>query len=262
MVACQEISPEDVALVRAERLDAVAEQPLGADDSAWTQVRTSPPLPKAAVADQPLEADDSGEVVKALAWATGLKEHALIVGLAESLPDVVLEEQRRAYRAREPKKPKTEPLKILVYPHLLRSRMQVAAALNADLRRKGWVSGTRLPHGACSQFMASRLIWSRGTCFSDRQKMQQLRRWHQTWLADTRLQHPSAPTQLRRSRTTLHAWSNARRRQHTEQGRPVSCPWLRQTLYEWFVATRYSIDWKRVQQGFPKQQSKQVHGAL
>ena len=89
MVACSEISPEDVALVRAERLDAVAEQPLGADDSAWTQVRTSPPLPKAAVADQPLEADDSGEVVKALAWATGLKEHALIVGLAESLPDVV-----------------------------------------------------------------------------------------------------------------------------------------------------------------------------
>ena len=37
---------------------------------------------------------------------------------------------------------------------------------------------------------------------------------------------------------------------------PVSCPWLRQTLYEWFVATRYSIDWKRVQHGFPKQQSK------
>ena len=104
MVACQEISLEDVALVRAERLDAVAEQPLGADDSAWTQVRTSPPLPKAAVADQPLEADDSGEVVKALAWATGLKEHALIVGLAESLPDVVLEEQRRAYRARAKKR--------------------------------------------------------------------------------------------------------------------------------------------------------------
>ena len=255
MVACQEISLEDVALVRAERLDAVAEQPLGADDSAWTQVRTSPPLPKAAVADQPLEADDSGEVVKALAWATGLKDHALIVGLAESLPDVVLEEQRRAYRAREPKKPKTEPLKILVYPHLLRSRMQVAAAWNADLRRQGWVEGTRLPHGACSQFMASRLIWSRGTCLSERRKIEQLRRWHQTWLADTRLQHPSAPTQLRRSRTTLHAWSNARRRQHTEQGRPVSCPWLRQTLYEWFVATRYSIDWKRVQQGFPKQQS-------
>ena len=260
MVACQEISLEDVALVRAERLDAVAEQPLGADDSAWTQVRTSPPLPKAAVADQPLEADDSGEVVKALAWATGLKEHALIVGLAESLPDVVLEEQRRAYLATKAiaagPKPVTEPPKILVYPHLLRSRMQVAAALNADLRRKGWVNGTRLPHGACCQFMASRLIWSRGTCLSERRKIEQHRRWHQTWLADTRLQHPSAPTQLRRSRTTLHAWSLARRRQHTEQGRPVSCPWLRQTLYEWFVATRYSIDWKRVQQGFPKQQSK------
>ena len=261
MVACQEISPEDVALVRAERLDAVAEQPLGADDSAWRQVRTSPPLPEAAVADQPLEADDSGELVKALAWATGLKEHALIVGLAESLPDVVLEEQRRAYLASAAvaagSKPETEPPKILVYPHLLRSRMQVAGALNADLRRKGWVNGTRLPHGACAQFIASRCIWSKGTCVSEKRKQEQLRRWHQTWLADTRLQHPSAPTQLRRSRTTLHAWSNARRRQHKEQGRPVACPWLRATLYEWFVATRYAIDWKRVQQGFPKQQSKQ-----
>ena len=260
MVACQEISLEDVALVRAERLDAVAEQPLGADDSAWTQVRTSPPLPEAAVADQPLVAYHSGEVVEALAWATGLKEHALIVGLAESLPDVVLEEQRRAYLATKAiaagPKPVTEPPKILVYPHLLRSRMQVAAAWNADLRRQGWVEGTRLPHGACSQFMASRLIWSRGTCFSDRQKMQQLRRWHQTWLADTRLQHPSAPTQLRRSKASLHALSNARRRQHKEQGRPVSCPWLRQNLYEWFVATRYSIDWKKVQQGFRTRHSK------
>ena len=87
-------------------------------------------------------------------------------------------------------------------------------------------------------------------------EVQSVRRWHQTWLADTRLQHPSATTQSRRPRGTLQARSNARRRQHLGQGRPVSCPWPRQTLYEWFAAARYAVDWKRAQQGFSRPGSR------
>ena len=113
MVARQEISLEDVRLVRAESLgpdDRCAmpdEHPAVADRPSEVA-----PAPKAAIADQPMEAD----MLKALAWATGLKDHALIVGLAGPLPHAVLEEQMRAYLAStavaEAPKPEPEPPKI------------------------------------------------------------------------------------------------------------------------------------------------------
>ena len=30
------------------------------------------------------------------------------------------------------------------------------------------------------------------------------------------------------------------------------CPWVRQELHEWFVAMRYSIDWKACEQSLPR----------
>ena len=102
----------------------------------------------------------------------------------------------RAYLAStavaEAPKPEPEPPKILVYPHLLKSRMQVAAAFNAYLLRKGWAKGTRLPRNACPDFIAACLIWSKGAWRSKKEELQKVRNWHQTWLAETRLQHPSA----------------------------------------------------------------------
>ena len=177
MVSCQEISAADVELFHARSLpdEHPDEHPAVVDRPSEVA-----PAPKPAVADQPLQTDDGGEMLKALAWATKLKDHAIIVGLAESLPHAVLEEQLRAYRAStaiaEAPKPEAASPRILVYPHLLKSRMQVAAAFNAYLLRQKWVIGTRLPYKACSDFIAERLIWSKGVLKNAKMGRQSLRR--------------------------------------------------------------------------------------
>ena len=74
-----------------------------------------------------------------------------------------------------------------------------------------------------------------------------LRRWHAQWRQDVRLPNPSEKVVHRSggANGVIQEWKR-RRRLHGQQGRPVHCPWLRQALFEWFTAMRYSIDWKAV----------------
>ena len=86
-------------------------------------------------------------IMAALAWATTLDDHALLVGLAGSLPCAVLEEQLRLYEASQPivAKPSKAPEQLLVHAHLHSSRMQAASEFGKYLRDGGWMPGDRLP---------------------------------------------------------------------------------------------------------------------
>ena len=94
MAALQEISPTGVALFRSAgqtgAAAAVATVAAGSS-SGW-------PLEKASVEAEPT--DERALVLKALSWSTKLLDHALVVGVANSLPASELEEQVRLYEAR------------------------------------------------------------------------------------------------------------------------------------------------------------------
>ena len=188
MAACQEIAWGDVAVLRAEGAPvpggAVAEvlaEGAPVPEAAVAEASADPALvTEAAVAEPSLGTHQADKMLQALAWTTGLKDHSILVGLAGALPHAVLEEQTRAYQESLalPQAPKTasEAPTILVYPHLLKSRMQVAAAFDAYLLRQGWVKGTRVPNKACTEFIRARLIWSKGAWRSAKREAATVRR--------------------------------------------------------------------------------------
>ena len=139
MLACNEISREDVALLRpseAAGMPAVAERP---SDPAVAAVAEHPSKPAAT--------GHAAPIMKALAWATQLGDNALLAGLAGSLPGAVLEEQHRLYEASQTivAKPSKAPEQLLVHAHLHSSRMQAASVFDKYLRDGGWMPGERIP---------------------------------------------------------------------------------------------------------------------
>ena len=120
MAACQEIGWGDVEVLCAE--GALVPEAAVAEASADPALVT-----EAAVAEPSLGTHQADKMLQALAWATGLKDHSILVGLAGALPHAVLEEQTLAYQASlavaEAPKTASEAPKIMVYPHLLKSRM-------------------------------------------------------------------------------------------------------------------------------------------
>ena len=267
MYACHEISAADLTLVRtlyknattaAERPAAVAE---GEGAAAVAEGEGA-----AAVAEGPCQEitpgdlgehaeskpdDQTAVVLAALDWATKLHDHGMLVGLADALPQAVIDEQVRNYQASQGvvAKVSSERHRILVYPHLLKSRMQTAAALDTFLRSTGWAAGTRLPRNACPHFLKTSLVWPKMKDVGTSCRM--MRRWHAEWQKNTSLQTSSTElsTATTRSGGTMLVWSR-RQRQGSFQGRPVACPWLRQALFEWFMSMRYSIDWEAVRGSF------------
>ena len=121
MVALQEISAEDAALFRGE----AEKGHCGAlpEETAAVAERSSEPVPSDGVSMERTPSDQTALTVAALSWATHLQDHALLVGLAGSLPEAVVEEQVRLYEARGGvvAKASTEPKQVLVYPRLLKS---------------------------------------------------------------------------------------------------------------------------------------------
>ncbi len=239
MVACEEIRHEDVVFLRpseaaAAGTPAVAERPSKLEG-------------ESAVAEHhsgPAATGHAASIMKALAWATKLNDDALLAGLAGSLPGAVLEEQLRLYEANQAivAKPSKAPDKILVHAHLLSSRMQAATAFDKYLRDGGWMPGNRLPRNACPAFIKDMMLWSKNSQLKNASRT--LRTWHAQWSKENRLQ---TRTSHIAAKTKDGAVEPARRqRQHLFQGRPLHVPWLREALYEWFTAARYSIDWKEV----------------
>ena len=101
----------------------------------------------------------------ALRWATSLQDDSIIENLALELPAAVVEEQIALHERHLLEAAVEEPIAkpILVYPHLLRSRMHVAAEFNNHLRLShSWSHESRMPRGATTKFW-SRLSWSTAT---------------------------------------------------------------------------------------------------
>ena len=184
MDACNEIAREDVALLRpseAAGMPAVAERP------------SEPAV--AAVAEHPSEPAATGHaapIMKALAWATKLDDDALLVGLAGSLPEAVLEEQLRLYEASQAiaAKPSKAPEQLLVHAHLLSSRMQAVSVFDKYLRDGGWMPGDRLPRNCCVAFVKDVMMLSNNSQLRNANRA--LRVWHLQWSKANRLQTPSS----------------------------------------------------------------------
>ena len=249
-VALQEISYEDVKLFRSEDKRGAAL----AQEHAAVAVGSSDVCPgeNANAESEPIR--KATLTLEALSWSTKLQDQALVRGLADALPASVLEEQVRLYTAREAIAPVgADPAAmspILVYPHLLQSRMQVASAFHKYLIGEGWVEGSRIPRGACVVFLGHMVRW--GTKAQVKYPCRVLREWHAT-----RFRNPSEKVAhcSGGAKRLITQWTR-RQRVRWQQGRPVHCPWLRQALYEWFMAMRYSIDWNAVRGSFRSGEDK------
>ena len=143
------------------------------------------------VADEsPAVAGDSGAKLhmqlterefKALEWSTNIKDRGVLMALCDMMPDAVVEEQVRAYESRPEPQPPCQLKQMIVYPHNLKSRLQVVKAFDEHLRGRGWDGKGRLPYKARAEFEQS-LTWSSGGRLKARQKQKALGQWHARWL--------------------------------------------------------------------------------
>ena len=162
------------------------------------------------------------------------------------MPAAVADEQVRLYQASKcaavvPHAPQA----IVVYPHLLKSRHEVAQLFDTELRNAGWAPGTRLPRTSATRFVA-KLVWSK--CMNMQTlgvKARVLRRWHQHF-ANVGVDEPSRSLKLKHGAARPPVENGRRQRRIGLQGTgSIRCPWVREALYEWFASIRYSVDWKR-----------------
>ena len=128
MVSCQEISWDDLQLSRSGGQGGPATDVSVA--SAVAELSSSEAAAAIVIDPDPTEQEPSEEVVKALKWSTNMKDDALVKAIAKSLPAAARHEQLQLYndfRGGVVTITAKQPEKLVVYPHLLKSRMQVAA---------------------------------------------------------------------------------------------------------------------------------------
>ena len=146
--------------------------------------------------------------------------------------------------------------RILVDPKFWKSRVDVCAAFHTWLRqRDGWIDGERLPWGAILKFSAERLTWPKAIEVKSEVKRRRLAQWFRRWQDEGR---PGQEDDVMRSAAGKVTWSSAwmakgdaaghvdfkRRQRRSGGGVRVKANWVRESLFEWFVQMRFSIDWK------------------
>ena len=204
---------------------------------------------KAAVAE-PLSAGGTDtpeasleEVQEALKWSTGVKDMGIIVGLMASLPEWSLQEQLMAYRALHNsdsvKRDKCKQQVLIVNPNEYGGRMRVAEAYDAYLRSCGVQRGDRAPRHAVSQFLESRVTFQGKI----KQPARALHRWHKRWIQDGA--HTKTAVAVKRSIDRYKGVARSKLKHAPKDGRPSENNWVRESLFEWFVAMRYSINWRK-----------------
>ena len=72
------------------------------------------------------DAHVDGKTLLAIKWATGVADDAVALTIGRDLPLAVLEEQVVLYDQRVVNEPPREVRQLVVCPHLLKSRMQIA----------------------------------------------------------------------------------------------------------------------------------------
>lgn len=250
MAACQELQVDDVKSYH----DSLQESTVGA----------APPQPSGGLLviqdDAPAVADDSVPVTvdaekaaTALKWATKIHDDSIIRALAADLPAAVQEEQIRHYEAQEQNAlvaatPQSRAL--VVYPHLLKSRKELAGAFHGFLLDLGWRPGQRKPRNSASAFI-KQLKWSKPPAKS--QQLRVIRTWHRNYGKKAYGEQVVLKGKRGKGRAVVQIPNHSRRRESINQGRARSAAWLRQALYEWFASIRYSVDWRAVSEGIVPQ---------
>ncbi len=242
MVACQELSHEDVEL--SKHVTA-------------PKTKHAPTEPSPAVADLAIaavvEAPDE-ETFAAMQWASKLEDDSCVLSLIRSLPKHVVEEQVSLYRQRDETAvavAQGPTRKISVGPRArFHTRMTVAHRFHTFCQSRDIVVNERLPRGAVKTFTTDHLIWS--SAKTDLQA-KTLRQWHDTWRKtsqgvvaavageDNELVSVSKNKLGSRAPVPMTA-----RQRAPGAGRKFAAPILRQALYEWFVGIRYAIDWTQM----------------
>ena len=242
MGALQEVDADDVSQIVREVADvpiAVASGEAPPDTLRHSAVAAEPTTAVAVPAEIEL-------IMEAMKWATGATEHAFLTNLIANLPPPVLEEQVRLYQARDcgPLVPH-QPKAFVVYPRLLKSRQEAAKAFNMELQRAGWAQGSRLPRHAATTFVA-KMVWSKSSYPTLADKARQLRRWHVEFLqmGPNERGRSGGAIALRSGAARPYVDNRVRQRKLGLQGaQSLRGAWVRDALYQWFVAMRYSVDW-------------------
>lgn len=216
--------------------------------------------PAKAGGDEGPAAKASEEAWEALSWACKVKDKATVLGLMATLPEWTVLEQILAYTARDAMAVAavgSDISRIRVDPNLWKSRVAVCAALHACLRSGGWAEGERIPYGSALAFSTQRLVWPKSIERRARRKRRLSVQWFARWQEEGKPGQEDEVNQMRSEQgkvTWFSAWKkkgaaagrvdNGRRQRRSGAGACVRAKWVRESLFEWFVQMRSSIDWK------------------
>ena len=262
MVLCEELSANDVAQFRSCGAIIIPDTGSSRVAAAVADANSA-----AAVADAALEPNTSlveptvdapsnlPDALSSLRWATNVRDHGVLCGLAAALPPQIVKEQILAFDAhlRTPKQSVVENDQIQVRPKIKASRDKVASAFNEFLVEHG-VALTRqgkLRRGLMDHFITEKLDANSAV------DKRHLARWFQAWkqnrtpvgetavaATDTQETGNQKPNQNRRRLGQVEEYK--RRNNDGGQGRPHHCVLVRQALYDWFVGLRYAVNWDKL----------------
>ena len=257
MVACQELDADvvravnhstpatdaglvsavaDVGAVCSSAIVAVED---GAHDDAAVAVPTV--VPDAA----PAEFAEPCDIFKAIEWATGVTDRSLLLCLSNELPPAILRLQLAKYQTRD--QTPAKPARLMVDCNSVNSKMRVAAALDKYLssgvaRRR---ANGRAAWGQVQHFVDTELLWpAHHSVAEKRNRRRRVLRWYAAWKKQGGAMVTNALPGKRGS--CRHKPTYLRQRQLGNQGRQQAVQWVRQELYDWWAAMRYSIDWAAV----------------
>ena len=239
LVMCDELKGDDVNRFRSRGTLEVRTRRVDSEENSHACA-----LP--AKASGPGEtADWRALTLDALRWATGLKGDSIVVILAQSLPHAVIEEQIQLYENRSLVPKPTEPEKIFCNPNKLTARMKVCRMLYDQLCSRGLDPRGRMPHNFIRDALASHVRFSSKKYGITPKLMRNVRNWYSNWLADGG-PDMQAPESGRPAGSSSAFCVSQRLRRHGG-GRLLKNNLIREELYAWFVAMRYSIDWKALE---------------
>ena len=106
-------------------------------------------------AEAPREPSAPGPLLMAaLQWQTGVKDHGILLAMADAMPEALQQEQIRAHaHARAHPKPAVAEPKRRVCPHMLRDRELVCKELEGHARSCGWMGVGCLPDNSLASFL-------------------------------------------------------------------------------------------------------------
>ena len=195
-------------------------------------------------------------ILEAIQWATGVRDMGILEELKEALPEHTLQEQMRLFKAHKGMVKEVRKVKIQVKPDSLRSRNALCEAYDTFLKNIGKTpTGKRKPRGQLARFLDENVTWSTHfmkprTKKETKALHQQMRRWFEGWSKEAAIhQKKAAEMYTRRAKKPNRVEPAKRQRRLGTVGvHKLAAPLVRQQLFEWFIALRYSIDWKKYNQ--------------